>query len=100
MTCGKGKDKIWAHVVCANWIPEMWFTDQKKTTLQGCIPKDRFELAKTGAYINCDYKNCRKAYHVRQAIRQGLIYKWDDMLEDLDYPDSETGMPIFCNNHR
>ena len=88
----------------------MWFNDEKKETLNGCIPKDRFEIdcgrcrfsktAKSGASINCDYKNCRKTFHVRCAIKQGNIDKWDVMLDDLDNPDDDIGIPVFCNEHR
>ena len=109
ITCGKGKkEQMWAHLVCVNWIPEMWFKDDAKEVVDGCIPKDRFQIAcgrcrtnkdKEGACITCDYKNCRKTFHVRCGIKQGAIECWDTMLDELDNPDDEDGIPIFCQDH-
>jgi len=36
--------KTWAHVVCVNWTPEIWFTDDNMTTVEGKIPNSRKEL--------------------------------------------------------
>ena len=83
-----------------NWIPEMWFEDDAKETVGGCIPKDRFQIKKGGAVINCDYRNCKRNFFVRDAIRQGNIEKWDTMLDELDNPDDEDGIPIFCQEHQ
>ena len=86
----------------------MWFKDDLKEVVDGCIPKDRFEVPcgrckgkdNSGAVITCDYKNCRKAFHVRCAVRMGNIERWDTMLDELDNPDDEDGIPIFCQEHQ
>lgn len=70
------KDAVgWAHVVCVNWISDIWFDSDAKTTVNGKIMKKRFDLTcglckkKEGSILQCDFKNCTKSFHVRCAIK-------------------------------
>ena len=44
MKCIDKKSNLWAHVICVNWNPEIYFIDQNKTKIEGVISKKRFEL--------------------------------------------------------
>jgi len=35
---------LWAHLVCINWHPDIWFKNDEKVHLEGAINKDRFQL--------------------------------------------------------
>jgi len=35
----KDEDKLWAHMICVNWIPEMYYTDEKYTNLDFYLNK-------------------------------------------------------------
>ena len=90
MKCVDKKSNLWAHVICINWNPEVYFTDDLKTTIKGQLNKKRFEIKcnschKTGkgACIQCDYKNCHLSYHVRCAVRMGMIKEWEKMEETM-----------------
>jgi hypothetical protein len=50
LKCVDQKAKTWAHVVCVNWNPDVYFTDHTKSAIGGQLNQQRFE-------INCDY--CR-----------------------------------------
>jgi len=32
-----GNTDLWAHLVCVNWMPEMWFEDDKKENIIGVL---------------------------------------------------------------
>lgn len=36
--------KLWAHIICINWTPEIWFTDDSITKIGGVIPAARKDL--------------------------------------------------------
>lgn len=103
VSCGNFTN-IWAHAVCINWMPEMWFVDDEKEALVGDIVKERFGSVcnkckrKEGAVIQCDFKNCALSYHTRCAIRKGCIKPWEEMQEELGYPEGEA-FPMFCKKH-
>ena len=42
---------IWAHVICVNWNPDIYFKDETKASIEGKLNKQRFDL-------NCNM--CRK----------------------------------------
>jgi hypothetical protein len=36
----------WVHPICVNWIPEIWFADEKlKDSLAGSIDRSRYGLS-------------------------------------------------------
>jgi hypothetical protein len=64
----------WAHIICVNWTPEIWFTDDTIEKVEGIVPEERKVLSclkcrkHEGSCIQCDYKSCAKSYHVRCAV--------------------------------
>ncbi|CAH8490486.1 unnamed protein product [Schistosoma rodhaini] len=78
----------WAHIVCAIYIPEVFFTDLSTMELisvenvmpdrlgRSCIfceRNQRSSLANYGACIQCAWKNCRLHFHVSCASVEGLL---------------------------
>ncbi|CDW90148.1 protein jade-3 [Stylonychia lemnae] len=65
------KNNIWAHYTCVNWIPDVWFTNEFKNEIDGKINNsERTKLfccvcrkKNTGSCIQCDYKDCKQAFH-------------------------------------
>lgn len=105
-------NNMWAHIVCVNWNPEIWFIDEFKNQIAGQVSQFKQELkclkcvnkgskASYGAKIQCDFKCCTKSYHVRCAIKLGLIRTWDEMDERSGSPpDSQWSfLPVFCLQH-
>ena len=99
----------WVHLTCVNWMPEIWFTDEKyKTCIEGNLTKERQQLIcsyckgrnkkKVGFCIQCDYKDCSTSFHVRCAMDQELIKSWDEM-EDHMVGDKVWEAYIFCKKH-
>lgn len=72
-----------AHVVCVNWTPEIWWTDDTNTVVDGTIPTQLNQVKCTrckdarGSCIPCEYKSCHKSYHVRCAIKLDMISEFD-----------------------
>ena len=100
---------MWAHAVCINWIPEVWFKDDKLESIEGSIPQDRFALKccakgcskpSNGCMIQCDFKACGRSLHVRCAIKNELIKRLDIMKEELGINDDNEDMPVFCHEHK
>ena len=76
----------WVHITCVNWTPDVWFTDEEKTNVEGKINTARFNLScsvckkqKQGSCIQCDYKDCSSSFHIRCAINKKLISDWTTM---------------------
>jgi hypothetical protein len=75
-------------------VPEIWFTDEYKTQIGGKINSSRKDMRcvycekrktafKQGhSCIECDFKECSTRFHVRCAIKNGLIYDEDKMDEE------------------
>ncbi|TNN14865.1 Protein AF-10 isoform 3 [Schistosoma japonicum] len=78
----------WAHIICAIYIPEVFFTDLNTMELisvenvvaerlgRSCIfceRNQRSSLANYGACIQCAWKNCRLHFHVSCAGSEGLL---------------------------
>ena len=51
-----------------------------------------------GCCIQCDFKNCSLSYHVRCAVRRGLIEEWSK-IEEKAGDVEENFVPIFCEDH-
>ena len=73
--------KLWAHVSCALWIPEVSIGCVEKMepiTKISCIPPSRWNLLcvlckdRVGSCIQCSVKTCKVAYHVTCAFKRGL----------------------------
>nr|CAH8832892.1 unnamed protein product [Trichobilharzia regenti] len=78
----------WAHVVCAIYVPEVYFTDFSIMELISVenVPAERFgrscvfcernqrnSLATCGACIQCAWKSCRVYFHASCAGLEGLL---------------------------
>jgi hypothetical protein len=106
MKCIDKASGLWAHVICVNWNPDIYFTDDHKTLLEGVINKRRFRLmcnycrkSGKGACIQCDYKTCSQSYHVRCAVRKGIIKEWSKMEEIMQNSKEDWFIPVFCEKH-
>lgn len=40
------KKDLWAHIICVNWTPELYFTDENKNKIEGVINLERFSFKK------------------------------------------------------
>lgn len=95
----------WVHYTCVNWMPEVWFTDDNKLSVQGNLSKAKEKLfcyicrqKGAGSCIQCDYKSCEKSFHVRCAIDRGLIKDWELMNDQREDEESYECF-IFCESH-
>ena len=96
----------WAHISCINWTPEVWFLDSNTLEIDGDIALPRFNNTcyvcrskkNTGSCISCDYKDCQLNFHVRCAIKKGLIKNYDEMIQQKHHEDDEDCF-IFCDKH-
>jgi hypothetical protein len=69
-------DGKWAHVVCAQWVPEATFAsdDLLEPILAAAVPRDRFRLVcvacglRRGAAIQCAQERCAVAFHATCAL--------------------------------
>ncbi|CAI2725526.1 unnamed protein product [Schistosoma spindalis] len=92
----------WAHIICAIYIPEVFFTDLSTMELisvenvmpdrlgRSCIfceRNQRSSLANYGACIQCAWKNCRLHFHVSCASVEGL-------LSELPATEANTSLSI------
>ncbi|AET39673.1 Nto1p Ecym_4650 [Eremothecium cymbalariae DBVPG len=101
----------WGHVICAIWIPELFFANiHYMEPIEGIyiVPKSRWRLncyickQKVGACIQCANKNCFAAYHVTCAKRAGLFMNFGGctVLEAAS-KNFRPGMKLesFCDKH-
>lgn len=77
----------WAHIVCIQWMPELYFTDLQKekpniskldlyrSTHLICDICKKHE----GSCIQCDDINCDFTFHVTCAQKSDIIKRWDIM---------------------
>jgi NuA3 HAT complex component NTO1 len=63
----------WAHITCVNWLPEIWYKNEKenlKFNLNGKINEKRkglmcYVCKDTDGYcLHCDFKDCDKNFHI------------------------------------
>ncbi|CDW90175.1 phd zinc finger-containing protein [Stylonychia lemnae] len=97
----------WAHLICVNWNQDIYYTDQLKEAISGEVMPQRYHLAcnkckvsNIGACIQCDFKNCPRSYHVRCAVRRGLIHEWSEYEERYGDQLDQHFVPMFCCNHQ
>ena len=104
---GANQTTVWVHPICVNWLPGIWFTNDKNEAIEGQIYENSMLISCTscktyqkGAVIQCDYQNCGASKHVRCAAETGWIYHWNDMLDDLQIDDDVLDRPVFCSKCR
>ncbi|XP_052178688.1 uncharacterized protein LOC127792277 [Diospyros lotus] len=94
-------DGRWAHIVCALFVPEVFFSDPEGREDIDCskVPVRRFEqscyLCKTanGCAIDCSEPKCPLAFHVSCGLKEGLC---------VEYRESRAKGAIvagFCKGH-
>ncbi len=99
------ESKEWVHHVCVNWHNEIWFEedDNKIRSFGGTLDFERFNLKCTicqeqhGSCIECDISTCRTPFHVRCAIKEGLILSEEEMTSKQKLKDWD--IKIFCKKH-
>ena len=83
--------RIWAHISCVNWLVGMWFEDEEKEHVVGRLSggmNDTKSKKKCsycsigGGLFSCDHYKCTRKYHVRCAVKLGIIYSYDQMNKD------------------
>jgi hypothetical protein len=98
---------LWAHIICVNWNPEIYFTDEYRNKVSGVLNEKRFDLfcnycrkSGKGACIQCDFHNCPLSYHVRCAVRRGMIKEWSEF-ETIINPLAGDWhyLPLYCERH-
>lgn len=93
-------DGRWAHVVCAVFVPEVFFEDPEGREGIDCsmVPKRRWEgkcyacSSRKGCVIECSESKCRLAFHVTCALKADLC---------IEYREGKKGTVIagFCKTH-
>jgi hypothetical protein len=57
-----------------------------------------------GHCVQCDFKDCMYAFHVRCGVKAGLIGAWDEMdeMRKFDDDDDKDGwkLYLFCPTHK
>ena len=80
-------EQRWACVNCVNFLPELYYQGDDRTA-RGKVHPARCRLkcslcankdcAKTGAKVQCYYKQCRVAFHVKCALGANLALHKDE----------------------
>ena len=96
--------KLWAHVSCALWIPEVSIGCVEKMepiTKISCIPSSRWNLLcvlckdRVGSCIQCSVKTCKVAYHVTCAFKRGL-----EMRAIIEDENADDGVQLRVSTER
>ncbi|CAH9090997.1 unnamed protein product [Cuscuta epithymum] len=78
-------DGKWAHLVCALFVPEVFFTDPEGREGIDCskVPKRRWDQkcyickSRKGCVLDCAEVNCTLAFHVTCGVEQGLCIEYN-----------------------
>lgn len=78
-------DGKWAHLVCALFVPEVFFTDPEGREGIDCskVPKRRWERkcyickSRNGCAIDCSEPKCPLAFHVTCGLEQDLCIEYN-----------------------
>ena len=95
----------WAHVFCANWLPNTWIHDPDGAfePIMGVeeLPEERFKLTcsvckkkDAGACVQCHYGQCAVPVHAMCAFRSGAHMEIQTVVgeEGCDYK-------FYCSKH-
>lgn len=97
---------LWAHVVCALWIPEVYFANpiyMEPVEGVGNVPRTRWKLVcyvckqRVGACIQCTNRQCFLAYHVTCAKRAGLYMEMEQGVHGA--LALKASLTSFCHRH-
>ncbi|KAL5804874.1 hypothetical protein ACOSQ3_031674 [Xanthoceras sorbifolium] len=94
------KDGSWAHVVCAVFVPEVFFDDPEGREGINCskVPKTRWEnkcyicRSKRGCAVECSEPKCTLWFHVTCGLKEDL---------SIEYIQGKKGAVVagFCKDH-
>lgn len=99
-------DGRWSHVVCALWIPEVYFASPVyMEPIEGFsrIPRTRWRLVcyicrrRHGACVQCTLRLCVLAYHVTCAKRAGLYMAMQNGVAGA--LSLKASLLLFCDRH-
>lgn len=99
---------LWAHVVCALWIPEVTFANavylepieniKQIHPARWSLPCYICKQRRRGACIQCLRQNCRASFHVTCAQQAGLYMKIIPVLEPEEN-EAPVSKVVFCHAH-
>lgn len=100
-TAKKGsKQQLWAHISWVNWLTGIWFEGEELVTQsknESAGLRCKICGQKDNICLQWDYKNCCESFHVRCAMKSGLIKA--DMDDQID-PEDDDKRFIFCKKHQ
>ena len=94
------KNQTWVHIGWVNWITGIWFEGEiliTQTKTESAGLKWKICSQKDWVCLQWDFKNWCESFHVRWAMRAGIIKA--DMDDQVD-PDDEEKRFIFCKKHQ
>ncbi|CAL1373289.1 unnamed protein product [Linum trigynum] len=97
------KDGVWAHILCALLIPEVFFEDPDGREGIDCskVPKRRWRekcsvcKSRQGCAMECSEMNCPLAFHVTCGLKEELCIEY----RDGGSKSKEAIVAGFCRTH-